>query len=188
MNCPSVKAWMRERFDQGLALEEGFESHLEACDGCRAYVARLRAVDAGLASLTGEASSPGFESKLVARLKADRNAPSRAWAVGLAALTVLAFVVLGWQLPIVSYLDEWFTQLAAWQPDILVAGSLFTPFVEWGREAWSSIEPPGFVASVQSPWISGGSIAALAVVLVGFNALLRRFIGEPQSGSFRRAR
>jgi anti-sigma factor RsiW len=188
MNCASVKSWMRERFDQSLPLEDGFETHLESCDTCRAYVERLRALDAGLTQLTVEAPSPHFDAALAARLRRERNAPSRTWAAGLAVVVACAFVAVGWQLPIESYLREWFVILAAWPPDISVSKSLLTPFVEWGREAWATVELPEFLASVGSPWVSGSSIAMLSVVLVGFNVLFRRFGGDPGSSPFHRTR
>lgn len=188
MNCASVKAWVRERFDQGLPLEDGFETHFESCERCRVYVEQLRAIEIELADLTVEAPSPAFESALLASVRRDRNATSRAWIAGFTALSILILIVLGWRVPVGPYFDASLAQLAVWQPDIAKSMGLFAPFLDWGREAWASIELPALLTTVQRPWISGASIAGLAVVLVGFNALLRRWFAEPGSGSIRRAR
>ncbi len=188
MNCASVKAWMRERFDQGLALEDGFEPHLEGCERCRTYVARLRAVEAGLSDLPYVTPSEDLETVVVARLRASRREMARGWIAGPIVVIAIAFVALGWRLPLESYVADGLTQLAAWRPELLSAGSLAAAISEWGRETWTTFDLAAYFAGAKSPWFSGGSIAVLAAALVGFNALVRHFGRGSRSDSLRRAR
>ncbi|MCL4691583.1 MAG: hypothetical protein KJ060_03625 [Candidatus Hydrogenedentes bacterium] len=188
MNCATVKAWLRERFDQGLPLEEGFETHLESCDTCRAYVERLRALESSFADLPVEAPSPGFEDALVAHVRGQGRPSTMAWGVGLVAFVSVVLILVGWRVPVVAYVDSWLTQVARWQPDFSLSLGLFMPFLEWGREAWAAVALPEFLGAVQSPWISGVSIASLAIVLVAFNAAIHRASGRTDSGSDSHAR
>ncbi len=188
MNCATVKAWLRERFDQGLPLEEGFETHLESCEKCRAYLERLRALEASFADLPVEAPSPGFEDALVAQVRGQGRPATMAWGAGLVACVSIVLILVGWRLPVAAYADSWMTQVAAWQPDFSLSLSLFMPFIEWGREAWADVPLPEFLGTVQSPWISGASIAVLAALLVAFNAAIRRAGGHTNSGSDSHAR
>lgn len=188
MNCASVKAWMRERFDQGLPIEDGFEPHLESCEGCRVYAEKLLALDAGLSRLTVEPPSPRFEAELAARIRHERQAPSHVWAAALALATACVFVAAGWLLPIVPYLRDGVLELAAWPPDIPVSATVLTPFVDWAWEAWAAIDLSVPFAGAGDPWTSGGAVVALSVMLVGFNLLFRRSGGEPESGPFHRTR
>lgn len=183
MNCATVKAWLRERFDQGLPLEDGFETHFETCDKCRAYLERLRALESHFADMSVESPSPRFEDMLIARMRGEIQASAKAWGAGVAVVVSIALVVVGWRVPVVAYVDAWLAHAAAWQPDFGSFLGAFMPFVEWGREAWASIEFPGFLRSVQSPWISGASIAVLAVILVAFNAAVRRLGGHSDPSS-----
>lgn len=188
MNCATIKAWMRERFDQGLPLEDGFETHLETCDKCRAYVERLRALETSFADLPFEAPSPDFENDLVAQVRGQGRPASIAWGAGLVACVSIMLILVGWQVPVVEYANSWLMRIATWQPDFSLSLGLFMPFVDWGREAWAAVALPEFLGTVQSPWISGASIAVLAMVLVAFNAAIRRAGGHTNSGSGSHAR
>ena len=103
--------WKEEEFLDYLGRRAGpeararLEAHLAECADCRLQLEELRALGTVLDEWSPMQVSPGFETRLRARLAAEKPAPGRwhilrpAFAMGLAAVAALAVTVLLWRSP-----------------------------------------------------------------------------------------
>lgn len=67
MNCRQVVELMTDYLDGALSAEDRarFEDHLNGCDGCRAYLAQLRATREVVGRLAEEPIPKAVEDELV---------------------------------------------------------------------------------------------------------------------------
>ncbi|MCC6698966.1 MAG: hypothetical protein IT365_25310 [Candidatus Hydrogenedentes bacterium] len=180
MKCETVQAWMRERFDQDLPLEQGFAGHLQECAACRAYRDRLSALSAALTEIKVEEPSEQFLRSLCA---ATRPVPAQAygpWVAATVAFLAVVSAAVGWFNPVSI---DWTAALEAaadWRTPLEVARGLFSPVLMLLREAGAALAPIHEVTPAGPPWMFAGGVALLAGVLFGFNAFLR-MAGENSS-------
>ncbi|MBI5092706.1 MAG: hypothetical protein HZB26_09735 [Candidatus Hydrogenedentes bacterium] len=103
-HCESVKQRLRERFDAGEPLTGDFDGHVAACEGCRAYVARLRKLEQSFAVLPVATSAPDLALRIQDRLQTefDGALQTRSYVAALLAAGVAAAAVLGWFFPLTA--------------------------------------------------------------------------------------
>ncbi len=183
MNCASVKAWMRERFDQGLALESGFESHLTECPDCRAYHDRLVQLETAMSQLAGEAPSPGFVETLPAHVRRSPEPDLLRRLASAVAVLIAASVGIGWSLPIELSFDRWLDKILAWFPQTVSFEGVVSLATRPMEHFWSGLNVFWSQAPIGAGWLTGGSITVLALMLLAFNVVIRR-MGDAGFSSF----
>ncbi|MEW6516627.1 MAG: zf-HC2 domain-containing protein [candidate division FCPU426 bacterium] len=108
MNCNQCREHMEAYLKGSLAPEnaEPFERHLEGCIGCREELEQVRKLHAALSAWQVPAASPGFETRLAARVREAqaRLGRRRAWYaqpawLGAAAGLVVAVGAAVWWWP-----------------------------------------------------------------------------------------
>ncbi|MCC6486360.1 MAG: hypothetical protein IT364_02580 [Candidatus Hydrogenedentes bacterium] len=173
MKCETVQAWMRERFDQDLPLEQGFTGHLQECAACRAYRDRLNALSVALTELKAEEPSGQFLNSLCASTRPVPAQTYGPWAAVAVAFLAAVSAIVGWFNPLSV---DWTVALDAaadWRAPLETARGLFSPVLMLLRDAGEALAPIQAVAPVGPPWMFAGGVALLAGVLFGFNAFLR---------------
>ena len=180
MKCETIQAWMRERFDQDLPLEQGFAAHLHECAACRAYRDRLDALHGALAQLAVEEPSAQFLKSLAAKAKPIPNRVAGPWVAAALVMLSAASVVLGWFSPLSVDWTAALEAAAKWRAPLPETTELFSPISMLAREAVGVLAPIRDLAPSGPPWIFAGGVAVLVIALVGFNASLR-MAGENHS-------
>ncbi|MBN1484363.1 MAG: zf-HC2 domain-containing protein [Chloroflexia bacterium] len=131
MSCEQVRQWMLEGTLEGgwAELPAGpFAEHIEGCPDCRAFAARLAAVDAALSTSPLEEAPPSVAQTVLARVSAEaRREPETflSWLVWLPLGSLLlglfwAYLTLFWQrgsdwaITVIPSMSEWPALLERW--------------------------------------------------------------------------
>lgn len=167
MTCKETRRAIRQRFDRGLPLSAGLESHMAVCGRCAAYLERLVALDAALRELPQEKPLPGLAQRLQAGV-AGQKVPMMPSHRVVAAI-VLAVLGLGagagWLYPLSVRPATGLTVLAAYVPQMTLqdAGAWLSVQMQalWrGATSWNAELP----LPTPALWAQAGILAVLIVV------------------------
>ena len=164
MTCEETRRAIRQRFDRGLPLSAGLESHMAVCARCAAYLDRLVALDAALRELPQEKPLPGLAQRLqagVAGQKAPMMPSHRVVAAIVLAVLGVA-VAAGWLYPLSVHPAADLTGFAAYVPQVTLQNAA----------AWLSVQAQALWRGATS-WnaelpLPAPALWALAAVLALF--------------------
>jgi anti-sigma factor RsiW len=142
MKCEAVKEELRRCFDEGVSRDDALSAHLAQCDTCRAYSARLDAVDADLLAMPMANVSPELARRLEAIPRAPAPAFHRNWLIGAAGALIVAALFVGYfyPFPVPAWQDLALdyrqsiprVSLQAFQPPSMAALKTYAePTLEW---------------------------------------------------------
>ena len=117
MNCKDIQKVLQNRFDDGVDLRTGFESHLVACEDCGNILEGLERLNASLMELPIVAPD-ALADRIKLAVAHERRPTFRPGLVAAASIAMLALTaVTNWFVPVLSFVESGWTQLAGRLPE-----------------------------------------------------------------------
>ncbi len=172
MNCKDIQKVLRNRFDDGVDLRAGFESHLAACEDCRNLLIGLERLNASLVELPIEAPK-ALADRIKLAVAQERRPTFRPGLVAAASIAMLVLTaVANWFVPVLSFVESGWTELTVRLPEIqwLKPGPPIMSQIEAGYSDALGRLDGLYQYSQPTTWIALAVALTVVLALNGFEA------------------